>query len=412
LSKRDCCAEHFPNEISECKKNSPNKPGETDEDQQQEIDEKVQANPARFKYHYFPSFGTVACLRNTYMDAPDYMLDSPDSFLFLSMDICCSVSFDIEYRDCVRNSKLAEIEEPYGEDMLDDTLKEPHLLLKFGGKLYFRNVFIPSSTPKNMRIIRDAVLHAVKVNMEPFVVVQMVGVNFDGVDLVGLDDFLAGSRQRQLANWEEDIMWEVTKQETDSTDDIVPSVDVSSSSYTRKLQRMQLYRFTMAISMPCDRSCIIDMSSAGRSASFDISDVFDDAMHDNSIFVTLSQDMEGMGLIGPFSGATLDEGFLQYDGVEWDKMYTWTPTISPKPTDKPTKRPTASRKPTKKPTRRPTGGPTDRPTRTNPYYPDGISGTCLKDGKQSEFQFSLYDSLEECVSRCCYIGAYHYFMHC
>ena len=36
----------------------------------------------------------------------------------------------------------------------------------------------------------------------------------------------------------------------------------------------------------------------------------------------------------------------------------------------------------------------------NPYYPDLDSKTCLSDGKHSEWQVHLYDSLNECVSYC------------
>ena len=35
---------------------------------------------------------------------------------------------------------------------------------------------------------------------------------------------------------------------------------------------------------------------------------------------------------------------------------------------------------------------------THPYYPDLTSGTCLADGKQSEYQTNLFDTLDECVS--------------
>ena len=35
---------------------------------------------------------------------------------------------------------------------------------------------------------------------------------------------------------------------------------------------------------------------------------------------------------------------------------------------------------------------------SNKYYPDLISGTCYNDGKESEHQIHLFDTLEECVS--------------
>ena len=34
----------------------------------------------------------------------------------------------------------------------------------------------------------------------------------------------------------------------------------------------------------------------------------------------------------------------------------------------------------------------------HPYYPDITSGKCYNDGRQSEFQVHLYDTLSDCVS--------------
>ncbi len=53
---------------------------------------------------------------------------------------------------------------------------------------------------------------------------------------------------------------------------------------------------------------------------------------------------------------------------------------------------------TPRPSRRPTYVPTNVPTEPLPYYVDLNSGTCLHDGKQSEFTVQLYDTLDDCVS--------------
>lgn len=40
----------------------------------------------------------------------------------------------------------------------------------------------------------------------------------------------------------------------------------------------------------------------------------------------------------------------------------------------------------------------DATTRDYKYYPDITSGKCYNDGKESEFQLHLYDTLSDCVS--------------
>ena len=438
-NRETCCQEHFPEDVVGCVDDSPSFPGNIDEKEDSGggggAIQPEPINQHRYKYHYYPSFAQISCFQNTQLDAPGYMYEDDGSvqeFFFMSYDDCCTVSFDMEYKDCMDNSKLGVLGLPLndysglegdttGGDKENEELYEPAILIQFDGKLYFRNVFIPSNTPGNMKIVRDSILNSIKVALvtegSDHRVVHLEGVNFDGIDLVGLDDLLSSSgghrSQRDLR--QSSMRSQLGHDESISAEEImkqgryiiqsIHNVETSSSSASslstrRKLNRMQLFRFTMSISIPCiTNRCANDIKSASRSASLDIASTFEEAISDNVIFDTLKSDMEGMGLVGPFFSASLDEGYLQYDGVEWDTTYTRTPTISPRPTPRPTRRPAfADANNTKRPTRRPSEVPTDMPVKNYPYYPDMEMGTCLSDGRQSEFMQYLYDTLDECCS--------------
>ena len=93
------------------------------------------------------------------------------------------------------------MDDTYGDNGdVDDTPQEPAILIEFGGKLYFRYEFIPSGTPANMRIIRDAMLNSLKMALEGYRVVDLEGLNFDGTDFGGLDEMLTFCRGREGSN--------------------------------------------------------------------------------------------------------------------------------------------------------------------------------------------------------------------
>jgi len=314
--------------------------------------------------------------------------------------MCCDASFAFNYENCVKNSQLIELEmpldDPYSDDDTPDDapLIEPSILIEFGGKLYFRNVFIPSSTPMNMRIVRDAVLNSIRAPLEEYRISRLEGKNFDGIDMGGLDEILAaGFGRRSLSDVES---------ERDVLEDLEQyamwngALTAPATSSSRMLSRMQLFLFDLDISVPCPRSCADDVTAAGRSASIDIAMMFEDSILDGTVFRLLQNDMESMGLVGPFFSATLEEGFLMYQGADWDPASTGSPTSSREPTTRPTTKPTRRGRPTRRPTRRPSATPTDRPTGNHPFYPDFEKMTCVRDGKQSEFQSYLYDTMEEC----------------
>ena len=82
------------------------------------------------------------------------------------------------------------MDDTYGDNGdVDDTPQEPAILIEFGCKLYFRYVFIPSGTPANMRIMRDAILNSLKMVLE--------GLNSDGTDLGGFDEMLTFRRGQE-----------------------------------------------------------------------------------------------------------------------------------------------------------------------------------------------------------------------
>ena len=90
------------------------------------------------------------------------------------------------------------MDDTYGDNGdINDTPQEPAILIEFGGKLYLRYVFIPSGTPANMRIVRDAILSSLKMALEGYRVVDLEWLNFDGTDLGGLDEMLTFRRGRE-----------------------------------------------------------------------------------------------------------------------------------------------------------------------------------------------------------------------
>ena len=88
-----------------------------------------------------PEVQTVTCLKNSGMEAPDYMYKTPSYFFFVTYEDCCTSSFDFEYRDCLRNSKSAEVVELTPDDRLDPDgngdgggRKDPEIQIEFKGK--------------------------------------------------------------------------------------------------------------------------------------------------------------------------------------------------------------------------------------------------------------------------------------
>jgi hypothetical protein len=183
---RECCREHFPREAKACVRAA----GDAGD-----------AGPAPAPstlhwYNYYPRFGDAACVRTPYVALPAYLREDPAAFFFVSYEDCCSASYGLEYLECLDNSRRAALgQAPGGEGARPPG---PRVAVEFGGRLYFRNVFIPSGTPSNMRIVRDAILHAVMVALEGYPVASLEGLNFDGIDLAGLDTaVLMGLRGRR-----------------------------------------------------------------------------------------------------------------------------------------------------------------------------------------------------------------------
>ncbi|KAL7554057.1 hypothetical protein ACHAWF_017421 [Thalassiosira exigua] len=354
----ECCREHFPDRKKACVQASPVLP---------EVDEGttygnaggsdgggngVPANPARYRYHYYPRLSDVSCVKNVDLTAPAYTYDSPGVYFYVTYESCCSTTFEREEWECRTNSEAVERGAPHGGapgawgDAAADAsggALAPRVLVEFGGKLYFRNAFVPHSSRENMRVVRDATLNSVKISLgEDYPVATTKGLTFDGINVEDLDEALAGRRLRGA-----------------SAGSSVEDRELAS----RKLERLQLFRFEVSVSLPCDASCLADVSSAGRNLSFDVADRFDSAVRDGSLFRTLTEDLTSMGLVGPFARATLDEGFLQYEGSGYDPRYTAAPTAGPE---------------------------------VRSYRVDVDAGTCLADGTRDEGSDSSYDSLEEC----------------
>ena len=367
---RQCCREHFRLEFKACVKASPEDvpeaPGAVIEEGGIQP---ALVNPARYRYDYYPIFADLACVRTPDEDPPGYMLDDPGSFFFVTYGDCCAASYDLEYGECLDRSREAARGMPLvSDEAAEETAAPPRVEVEFGGRLYFRNAFVPGGTPANLRIVREAVLHAVRTAaLEGYMVVRLVGLDFDGVDLRGLDAALTGSGRR----------------EEDGRRQLAPAAP------PRRLARMQLFRFSFEVcpvhsravgrtlraltlsrssrqvSLPCADPCA-DPATAGRAASFDVAGQFEEAVEDGTLFDRLRQDIGGMGLVGPFFSATLDEGHLTYEGAKLDARYTRAPTSAP--------------------------------SWGMPFYPDVDEMKCVRDGRQPKFQTNLYDSREECVS--------------
>ena len=362
----ECCRAHFA-EVGrkDCVSNSDKPPPSTGINGGDEV-----VNPTHYKYEYYPHLKKVACIQNTNMDAPSYMYDSPATFFFDDYKTCCSLNFNIEYMDCLQRSELVELgHELHNINGLNDDAmmrnNGPAILIQFSCKLYFRNVFIPTSI-EHLKIIRNVILGSVKVTLgAEYRVPAMDGITFDGTNIAGLDEQI--QRRRGVRDLSE-------------MGQLLEEVSEEKSQLSRALNRLQLFQFTMSVSYDCDEACLSDITAAGRSASFDITNLFDDGIYDGSIFARIKNDMESMGYIGPFSGASLDEGILYYEDVVMDAVYTWAPTISPPPTPRPNApKPTSS-----------------EASSLHKYYPDLEKRTCLNDGKHGEYQPNLYDTLSSC----------------
>ena len=414
LNKVDCCNTHFPEVKGSCINLSPEVPlgspyynnydgtnGGTN----------GEVNPTHYKFHYYPNLRQTSCIKNTALNAPSYMYDDVQSFFFLNYKECCSWNYEIDYRVCLDKSEKLDLGLTLDDDDNGDGNGNggggPAIIIKFQSKLYFRNVYIPTST-QHLLIIRNVILEATKVTIgEKYRVVYMDGINFDGLSIVGIDEEMMRRRRRNRRQLRggttggsiKGLVVESSESMTDTVIDNEQQDAPSSSSSDvvvsprrrRELlpARMQMFQFDLWVSYPCDEGCMSDINAAGRSESFEITYLFDDAIADGSIFATIATDMESMGYPGPFNGADLVDGILQYEDVTMDAMYTAAPTVSPKPTSRPT---------TSRPTARPTSTMQQASSALYPYYPDLGSKTCLADGKHSEWQVHLYNSFDECVS--------------
>ena len=343
--------------------------------------------PALYRYHYFAHYGLTACVQNTLLEAPDYTYEAPSDFLFLTTEDCCLYTWyeEDEYDTCLEHSQHYALGLAYNQwhGNFDVDSVGHHLEVVFDGKLYFRNVFLPSKTASNMKVVRDAVLNGLRVNMKRSLdeggngefVSHLAGKTFDGVGLADLED--AMTRRSLLLDDSEEMVEDIEAVHTERV-----------GRRRRKLQRMQIFRFDMTISVPCDDRCLADPATSGRSASFDLVDHFDDLLKDGSIMRTIKSDMESMGLIGPFYTATLPEGRLQFASASLDGMFTDAPTVTASPSESPSMVPS-----------------TTEPTReivedvvACHYYPNFKTKTCVNDCMQGEFQKMLFSSLAKCVS--------------
>jgi len=342
--------------------------------------------PALYRYHYFAHYGLTACVQNTLLEAPDYTYEAPADFLFLTMEDCCLETWyeEDEYGTCLEHSRHYALGLAYNQwhGSFDVDSVGHHLEVVFEGKLYFRNVFLPSKTASNMKVVRDAVLNGLRVNMKRSLdeggdggfVSHLAGKTFDGVGLTDLED--AMTRRSLLLDGSEEKFEEIE----------VVHPDREERGRRRKLQRMQLFRFDMTISVPCDDRCLSDPATTGRSASFDLVDHFDGLLEDGSIMRTIKSDMESMGLVGPFYTASLPEGRLQFASASLDGMFTDAPTVTTSPSESPSMVPS-----TAEPTRE-----VVEDVVVCKYYPHFKTGTCVNDCMQGEFQQNLYASLAEC----------------
>jgi hypothetical protein len=349
LSMEECCRVQFPLNSDDCLYNS----GYYGE-------QEGEFNEERWKDHYYPLFSKVGCINDNEYDV--YMTESPYDFFFTTMELCCgSDNFDSgDYELCLGNS-VNVLTLPNDGEMEEQSSqvdrKTPFLVLDFGGRLYFQNVFIPSGNRRNMMTVRDAILFAIESIFQggEFKVEGAVGKNFDGIDLTGLD-------RRWLG--EEAFPLELTMVDREFQD-----------QEERGLGKMQLFSFVIKFTVDCGSVCGQDSKMYGRQESLKIAELFDDAVQDGRLFTTLKTSMDEQGLIGPFYSASLNDGVLLYETSTMDMNgSTFSPTRQPslrpssQPSDEPSLMPSESPTlhPTKSPTRFPTlhpiKSPTGRPT--------------------------------------------------
>ncbi|KAL3791278.1 hypothetical protein HJC23_000895 [Cyclotella cryptica] len=401
LTAKECCEIQFPLNVEDCLRNSNALPDDGSGGT---------FNEERWKDHYYPVFSKVGCINDNAF--ADYMKESPATFFFTTIPLCCSSeNFDkTDYQTCLKNSVDVT---PQDDDGTDDTSqgvdgpekRGPILILYFGGRLYFQNVFIPSSNRVNMIVVKNAILSAVESTFQggSTQVDVMYGKNFDGIDLTGL---------RRLGETQE----EEEPQESPGNA-IRLQWSQEREQHQRELGRMQLFSFVIEISIDCSATCIQDGKTYGRQVSLELGEVFDDAIRDGSMFKSLKTYMEDKGLIGPFYSASLDDGALLYEKAELD-MNGVTPSPTSHPTKVPTQPPSGfpsleptplfstapsvspSEVPSVEPTTSPTLGPTLSLSPTihvvRKFYPDYVLGTCVSDNRHSEFEINFYDTLEEC----------------
>jgi hypothetical protein len=357
LTAKECCEIQFPLNVEDCLRNSNALPdgdgggGTFNED--------------RWKDHYYPLFSKVGCINdNTFAD---YMKESPATFFFTTIPLCCSSeNFEkADYQTCLKNS--VDVSDN-GDDGTDDTSQQvdgqtkrgPIVLLYFGGRLYFQNVFIPSSNRVNMIVVKNAIMSAVKSTFQGDASTQVdviSGKNFDGIDLTGL---------RRL-----DESHEEQQQQEPLVNTIHLQWSQGRRQNQRELGRMQLFSFVIQFSIDCSATCIQDSKTYGRQVSLELAELYDDSIQDGSMFKSLKTYMEEKGLIGPFYSATLDDGALLYEKAELD-MNGATPPPTSHPTKVPTERPSrfpsleptplSSTVPSVSPTEFPSVEPTTSPT--------------------------------------------------
>eukprot|EP00970_Alexandrium_tamarense_P019315 scaffold13881_cov200-Alexandrium_tamarense.AAC.3 len=393
-SASECCEVQFPLNVEQCWKRSgvvvvnDSGSGGTNDGGTDTSNNDAMFNAARYQDHYYPNFQTMGCVNEN--DAPSYMKEDPGAFFFTTIELCCrSENYELDYQTCVENSVDSNGGES-GENADDDMGQNssqvetyvPQLVIGFSGRMYFQNVFIPSSNQANMVVVRDAIIRAVKSSLSRgYNVMKIEAKYFDGVNLIGI-------RRRRLSG-------ESLEEESEF------------GFHPRELARMQMFSFDLTISTDCSRACAQDVSTSGREASFTIGEYFEDSIKDGTVYHALKSDMESQGLIGPFYSASLNDGNLMYESAVLDMLtYTFEPTPlesskpSVEPSSSPTRSPSASPSdpPTKWKSSNPTNSPTSAPTPGFKFYPDYSLGTCKADGKHSEFEFNFFDSLEECCN--------------
>jgi len=374
----ECCDFQFPTKYDYCITTSNAKLPETDVDTVKD----------EYDNWFYPSFRTEICANTNdeNLQVPMYMWENPEGFFYTTIEVCCQEHYVNVKIDCIRRSKsyilggVLDTGVPDGDTIdlgVGINPDVPGIIVIFNGRLYFQNVFIPTTSPKHLETIRDVVAGAVKTALNAkYPTAEVAGKVFDGLDLNNLNGV------RKLSHHAHD-------------------------NHSRELSRMQLFTFNATIRVDCDRICVRDIKSSGRQVSHDISATFDDAIRDGTVFSEIKNDMAQMGQVGPFFTASLDEGYLMYDSsIEDTDRGTWAPTTDPTyvpsgmPTIMPSESPSSSpsESPTRLPTPPPTMPPTHAPTEPFKFYPRYDQFTCRADGQHSEFEVHFYNTLEECCN--------------